>query len=379
MNADSTRQLGNATDGELYLFTCSHDKVTKLIDYHNDVRHIFMPVLWVQLTVLELFVVLLDVAHMGTLEKVITSIHKLAKRVERLYHFLHICNDTVFFFLKTSQEVVLYRAIDTEFNLLRVNHHNLQLRWMLLVKQRSHNSIQADRLTLTGCASHQEVRRFGQVKHEHLVANGLAHSAWKFHLALLIHTAIDDTFHRHDALLLVWHFNADGTLARNRSDDSDTFCCQRQSDIIFKVTNLADANNFIKRDGWANGCLDAGNLDTKIFQDVNDAVLIRILLNHVYLRTLVICLLQQIKRWVLIELQIQFGVIRSIDVATQNVAITFIRLIHFHNQSAFITSNQLVLLRMRHYICSRKVFWQHAYNTISCLSNILTKISIVFH
>ena len=140
---------------------------------------------------------------------------------------------------------------------------------MLLVKQRRDNRVQSDRLTLTRCTRHQEVRRLCQVKHKDIVANGLTNSTGQFHLAFLIYFAVDDAFHRNDALFLVWHLDTNRSFTGNWSDDTNTLSCQRKGNIIFEVANLTNARSFgrhyfIERDGWTYCRLNAGNLHAKL-------------------------------------------------------------------------------------------------------------------
>ena len=55
VNAHGTRQLGDACNGKLHIFTRRHDKVAKLVDDHHDVRHKLMSLFRIQATVDEFF------------------------------------------------------------------------------------------------------------------------------------------------------------------------------------------------------------------------------------------------------------------------------------------------------------------------------------
>ena len=79
VDADGTGQLGDTCDGQFHLLAGGHDEVAKLIDDDDDIRHVLMAVVGVQLTVDELLVVFLDVAGLGHLQQVVARVHLLAE------------------------------------------------------------------------------------------------------------------------------------------------------------------------------------------------------------------------------------------------------------------------------------------------------------
>ena len=137
MDAHSTRQLGNARDGEFYLLASRHDKVAKLIDDDHDVWHELMPVVGIEFTFLEFLVVFLDITGAGLLEQIIAGIHLHAEALQRLHYLVYISNDgfiCVFVTFNLCQEMVDDGIIDREFHFLGVDHYNLQLSRMFFVE-----------------------------------------------------------------------------------------------------------------------------------------------------------------------------------------------------------------------------------------------------
>src|SRR5574344_468348 len=144
--------------------------------------------------------------------------------------------------------MVLYRTINTKLQLLFIDHHNLKFRWMFLVEERGDNSVVTHRLSLASSTSHKEVWSFRQIKHEHFIADGLTYCTRKFHLALLINTAINHALHGDNALLLVWYFNTNCSFTWYRSNDTNSFCRKGEGYIVFKITNLIDTCSFCRND-----------------------------------------------------------------------------------------------------------------------------------
>ena len=97
-----------------------------------------MTMVGIQLTRLELRVVLLHVAGLGLFQQVIARVHLQTETLERLYHLRDIRDDGFVRFLRSfhlSQEVVDERRIYAELHLLGVHHDQFQFRRMLLVEQ----------------------------------------------------------------------------------------------------------------------------------------------------------------------------------------------------------------------------------------------------
>ena len=105
-------------------------------------------------------------------------------------------------------------TIHTELHLLGIHQYQFQLGRMFLVKQGGNHGIQAHRLTLTSGTSHQHVRHLCQVDDKRLVTDGLTQYHRQFSLTLLERLAA--------SWRLVRHLDTDGTLARNRRNDTNT-------------------------------------------------------------------------------------------------------------------------------------------------------------
>ena len=217
-----TRQLRNTRNGEFDLLTCRHDKVTKFVNHHNDIRHVVMTMLGIELAGNEFGIIFLNVTHTRFLQKVVARIHFLTKTVEGLNHLRHVGNDGVAIARHLCQEVVFDGRIDREFHLLGVYHHDFEFCGVLLVKERSNNSIQTDGLTLTCGTRHKQVGHLCQVHHIHLIRNRLTQSNGEFEGRFLELLGIQDALHRHDERFLIRYFNTNRTLTRNRRNDTHT-------------------------------------------------------------------------------------------------------------------------------------------------------------
>ena len=171
---------------------------------------------------------------------------------------------------------------------------------------------------MSGGTGYEQVRNLGQIYHENLIGNRLTKSDRKLHLSLLKFFGVEDTFHTHDIGLGIWYFDTDGSLARNRSDDTDTQSCKTQGDIIFQILDLGDAHtfswlDFVERNRRTYRSSDGLDLHTEIAQNLNDSVLVGYLFLFVNISTVVLIFLQQVERRVLISGERFFRVDRRIQ------------------------------------------------------------------
>ena len=316
VHAHGTGQLGDAGNGQLHLLAGGHNEVAELVDDHHDVRHELMAVVRIELTRLEFGVVLLDVAHLGLLQQVVAVVHELAEAFERLHHLGHIGDDGVLVVVGyLGQEMVLDGGIDGELHLFGVDHHEFQLGRMFLVEQRGDDGVQTHGLTLTRGTGHQQVGHLGEIHHEHLVGDGLSQGYGEFEGGFLEFPRIEDALHRHDARVLVGHFDTDGALAGDGRYDADAERGERQGYIVLEVADFVDAHaggggHFVEGNGGADGGLDTGNLHPEVAQHGDDAVLVGQVLGLVDGSAVVIVMFEQGNGGELIELQILAGVVR---------------------------------------------------------------------
>ena len=316
VDAHGARLLCDAGDGQLNLLAGRHDEVAILVDDHHDVGHELMSVLGVQLALGELLVVFLDVAHVGLHQQFVAGVHLHAEALQRAYHLAGVGDDgRLGLFGQSGEEVLVDVTVDAELHHLGVYEHNLQLGGVLLVEQRGEDGVQTYRFSLSRGTGHQQVGRLGQVEHEHLVGDGLAHGAGQVHRGLLEFLRVQNALHRHDALLGVGHLYADGALAGDGGYDAYAQRLQVQRDVVFQSTYLRDAHawggfQLIERDGGAYGGLDAADFDAKSAQHVHDAVLVGGLLGHVDVGlAVIVVVLQQVEGGVVVQLQVELGVV----------------------------------------------------------------------
>ena len=189
---------------------------------------------------------------------------------------------------------------------------------MLLVEQGSDDGVQTDRLTLTGSTGNEQVRNLRQIHHEHLVGDGLAQCDRQLHLGFLELLGVQDALHAHDVRLGIRHLDTDGSLARDRSDDTDTQGSEAQGDIILQVLDLGDAHtlgrlNLVEGDGRTHGGTDGLDLYAEVAQHLDDSVLVGLLLLFVDRHLLVVVFLQQVEGRVLVSCERLLRIDRRIE------------------------------------------------------------------
>ena len=189
---------------------------------------------------------------------------------------------------------------------------------MLLVKQGSDDGVETNRLTLTGSTGNEQVRNLRQIHHEHLVGDGLAQCDRQLHLGFLELLGVQDALHAHDVCLGIRHLDTDGSLARDRSDDTDTQGSEAQGDIILQVLDLGDAHtlsrlNLVESDGRTHGGTDGLDLYAEVAQHLDDSVLVGLLLLFVDRHLLVVVFLQQVEGRVLVSCERLLRIDRRIE------------------------------------------------------------------
>ena len=189
---------------------------------------------------------------------------------------------------------------------------------MLLVEQGCDDGVQTNRLTLTGSTGNEQVRNLRQIHHEHFVGDGLTQRDRQFHLGFLELLGVQDALHAHDVCLGIRHLDTDGSLARDRSDDTDTQGSEAQGDIILQVLDLGDAHtlgrlNLVEGDGRTHGGTDGLDLYAEVAQHLDDPVLVRLLLLFVDRHLLVVVFLQQVEGRVLVSCERLLRIDRRIE------------------------------------------------------------------
>ena len=162
------------------------------------------------------------------------------------------------------------------------------------------------------------MRNLRQIHHEHLVGDGLAQRDRQLHLGFLELLGVQDALHAHDVCLGIRHLDTDGSLARDRSDDTDTQGSEAQGDIILQVLDLGDAHtlgrlNLVESDGRAHGGTDGLNLYAEVAQHLDDSVLVGLLLLFVDRHLLVVVFLQQVEGRVLVSCERFLRIDRRIE------------------------------------------------------------------
>ena len=135
MYSHRTCQLSYTAYRKFHFFSRSHYQVAELIYNYHYIRHELVSVCRIKLSVDEFRVIFLYVSASRLLQQVISRIHLHTQRVQCLHHLCHVSDDCVLRIRQLCKEMLLYRCIDGEFHLLRVDNHEFQFARMLLIQQ----------------------------------------------------------------------------------------------------------------------------------------------------------------------------------------------------------------------------------------------------
>ena len=315
--ANGSRFLSQAHKRRFNLFARLHDKVAELIDDEHNIRHITVSVVRVELMLHKACIIVLDVALAGFFKQAVAVFHLSHKRVERWHHLLGIGDYGTVFFRQLCQIVMLELRIEAEFNHLWVDKHKLQFGRMFLVEQRGDDGIQTNRFTLTCCTGNKQVRCFGKVGNNNVVANSAAQRNRQRSARLLKSARLNHRAHRHYLRLAVWHLNAHRSFAWHRSNDAYTLGGKAHCNVVFKRLDFLYSHAFFwhnlkQCDGWTNGNLNAVYLDAIVEQRARDKFFVFLLLTHINRHLCASVVLQQIDGWQLISRQLFCGVVNIV-------------------------------------------------------------------
>lgn len=101
-------------------------------------------------------------------------LHFDAERVDRIDRLARIGDDGLLLRLHFGQEMPFDLGIERKLDHFGVDHHELQLRRMLLVEQRGDNGVQSHRLALSRGTGHQQVGHFRKIEDVVLVLDRAA-------------------------------------------------------------------------------------------------------------------------------------------------------------------------------------------------------------
>ena len=93
MYAHGTGKLCYAGYRTLNVLSCCHDKVSKLVNDDDDVRHELVTVSGVELMVKIFLIILFYVSRSRIFKQAVTVVHERAETVEGLYNLRRVCND----------------------------------------------------------------------------------------------------------------------------------------------------------------------------------------------------------------------------------------------------------------------------------------------
>ena len=186
---------------------------------------------------------------------------------------------------------------------------------MLLIQQRGNNSIQPDRLTLTGSTGHKHMRHLAQIHHKNFIGNGLAQCNRQIIRRLLKLLAANDALTRNNLRIGVRNLNTDCSLSWYRSNDTDAQCRQAQCNIILQTSYLRNTDALFRRyliecHRRANRSLDSTDFNAKASQCIDNLIFVGILLRHINRGFGIVIMLHQVNCRIMVVLQVKTRVIR---------------------------------------------------------------------
>ena len=134
---------------------------------------------------------------------------------------LRVGDDHLILVRDLCHEELLHPGVHAKLDHLRVDHHKLQLRGMLLVEQGHDDRIQPDRLSLSRGTRHEEVRHLSEVKEQHIICDRAPEGHRELHRRLSVGGRGKHAPHTDDLRSLIRHLHADGSLAGDGGDDAD--------------------------------------------------------------------------------------------------------------------------------------------------------------
>jgi hypothetical protein len=233
-------------------------------------------------------------------EEVVTVVHLGAERVKGIDDLGNVSDDSFFSIREFGKIMPFYFGIDIELNHLGIDEDELEFGGMLLIEQRSDDSVQADGFTLSGGSCDEQMRHFAEVEQEYFIGDGLTESDGEVKPVFLKPARGKDRLHGNNLRIFVGDFDTYRTLAWHRSDDTDTESFEAQGDVIFEVTDFGYTdtgfgNDFVERDGGADGRLDGGDADTEIEESLFDVVFIGVLFLHIDLAFVVVVAFEEVE------------------------------------------------------------------------------------
>ena len=236
---------------------------------------------------------------MSHFQQIIAAVHLYTNRIEGLHHFSYVSDDSIFTIGKFCKKMMLNDRINAEFHFLRIHQNKLQFGRMLLIKQWSDDSVQADRFTLSGSTCHQYVRHFAKINHEYLIRNGFTKCNRQIIGWLLKLLTTYNRLSWNDLRIWVRHLDTDRTFSRYGSNDTNAQRRKAQSDIVFQATNLWNTyslfrSDLIKSYRRSYRSFNRTYFNAKTTQCIDNTVFIRILFLHIDGRLTIFIVFHQI-------------------------------------------------------------------------------------
>ena len=166
MNPRGPGQLRQAHDGILHFSRRHHHQIRQLVDNDDDLRHPrqFLPVHFSgSHQFVHLFIVAFYIPDAGLRKLLIAVRHLRHCPVQRPGRFFRVRHD--------RNEQMRNPVICTELHHLRVDHDQLHLRWLRLIKNTHDQRVDADGLTGTGRSGDEQMRHLCQVCYHNLPAD----------------------------------------------------------------------------------------------------------------------------------------------------------------------------------------------------------------
>ena len=245
-----------------------------------------MTILRIEFPVPKSPIVLYDIAAGGGCQQLVPIVHLLTEGGEGVGGALRVGDDHLILVRDLCHEELLHPGVHAKLDHLRVDHHKLQLRWMLLVEQGHDDRIESHRLSLSRSTRHEEVGYLSEVKEQDIIRDRATECHRELHLRLPIDRGGKHTPHADDLGSLIGHLHTNGPLTGDRRNDTNTERRETHRYIVLQTPDAGDMDpccrdDLIERDRRTDRGGDLIDLDPEALECVEDQLLIRIDLLHV--------------------------------------------------------------------------------------------------
>ena len=202
----------------------------------------------------------------------------LGKDPVAFFHFVHHPLESGDGFFRVGHhrhDEVREAIVHLHFDDLRVDHDEAKFVGAEFEKHRGNDRVDAHRLARAGRARDEQMRHGCQIADDRAAIDILAERERDFLLRRAKLRIVQQLAQRHGDLLAVGNFDADRVLARDRSEDVDSFRAGGACEVSLELRNSRNAQtgrrvNFVARDRRAARDIARSDFDAEGLERVDD-------------------------------------------------------------------------------------------------------------